>query len=173
MIRPEAAAALARWREALAGLALAGAGLWAALGAFGLLAWLGWAGVIAGAALVFAVVQRGRFRGRQGGPGVVEVVEGRIAYFGPEAGGTVALSEIEELRLDPTAEPAVWVLVQPERPPLSIPVNAAGADQLFDAFAALPGLQTGHLLAELERGGRWPVVIWEHPDRRVARPRLH
>lgn len=173
MIRPEATAALARWREALAGLALVAAGLWAALASFGLLAWLGWAGVAAGAALVFAGVQRGRFRGRQGGPGVVEVVEGRIAYFGPLEGGTVALSELEELRLDPTAEPPAWILVQPERPPLSIPVNAAGADQLFDAFASLPGLQTGHLLAELEKGGRWPVVIWEHPARRPSRPRLH
>ncbi|WP_420820908.1 hypothetical protein [Rhodosalinus halophilus] len=173
MIRAEALAALSRWREAMAGLALAALGLWAALASFGLLAWLGWAAVAAGVALVFAGVQRGRFRGRQGGPGLVEVVEGRIAYFGPLEGGTVALSEIEELRLDPSARPPVWVLIQPERPPLSIPVNAEGADQLFDAFASLPGLRTGHLLAELEKGGRWPVVIWEHPSRRAQRPLLH
>jgi hypothetical protein len=173
VIRPEVVAALSRWREALAGVTLAAVGLWAAMASFGLLAWLGWAAIAAGAALIFAGIQRGRFRGRQGGPGVVEVTEGRIAYFGPLDGGTAALSEIEELRLDPTAAPPVWVLVQPDRPPLSIPVNAEGADQLFDAFAALPGLRTGHLLAELEKGGRWPVVIWEHPSRLMDRPRLH
>ncbi|MFP4045015.1 MAG: hypothetical protein ACLFTP_10700 [Rhodosalinus sp.] len=173
MIRPEVLAAVSRWREALAGLALAALGLWAALGSFGILAWLGWAAVAAGAALVFAGIQRGRFRGRQGGPGFVEVVEGRIAYFGPLDGGAVALSEIEELRFDPSGAPPVWVLVQQGRPPLSIPVNAAGADALFDIFATLPGLRTGHLLAELEKGGRSPVVIWEHPSRLARRPRLH
>jgi hypothetical protein len=171
VIRPELREAVARWREALAGAALAALGLWAALAALGILAWLGWLAVAAGAALLAAGIQRGRFRGAGGGPGVVEVVEGRIAYFGPVSGGVVALSELSELRLDPTAEPPAWVLVQPGRPPLEIPVSAAGADALFDAFAALPGIRTGHLIEALR--GAHPVTVWEHPSAAARRPRLH
>ncbi|WP_371060550.1 hypothetical protein [Rhodosalinus sp. 5P4] len=174
MIRPEVGDALGRWREALAGAALAALGLWAALAGLGLLAWLGWMAVATGLALLFAGIQRGRFRRPGGGPGVVEVVEGRIAYFGPVSGGVVALSELSQLRLDPSEDPPSWVLVQPGQPPLSIPVTAAGADALFDAFAALPGIRTGHLVDALRGGGAaHPVVVWEHPAAADGRPRLH
>jgi len=103
----------------------------------------------------------------------VQVDEGRISYFGPLDGGAVAASELERLILDPTDHPACWVLEQPGSAPLHIPVNAAGSDALFDAFGALPGLDTRRLLGHLDRKAPMPVVVWE---RRTARPpnyRLH
>lgn len=173
MIRPEALALLRRWQGVLIGLAVGALGLWWIAGAGGLLGWVGWAVLAAGVALVISGLQRLRFQAGGGGPGLVEVVEGRIAYFGPQTGGVVALSELAELRLDPSRRPPSWVLVQPEAPPLEIPVNAEGAEALFDVFAALPGIRTEHMLQELRAGGAHPVVIWEHPDSIARRPRLH
>jgi len=108
-----------------------------------------------------------------GGPGVVQVDEGRILYFGPLSGGTVAAADIERLTLDPTARPAHWVLEHAGQPPLFIPVNAAGAEALFDVFSALPGLKTERMLGELRRRARHPVVIWERRRLRPVGQRLH
>jgi hypothetical protein len=159
-IRPEARAALWRWRETLiaGGLGLL-ALRWLALP--GLLFWLGCVtGVLA---LVLAVVgvQRARFRIGSGGPGVVQITEGQITYLGPLTGGAVALSELERIVLDPTARPAHWVLVQPGQPDLAIPVTAEGADALFDAFSALPGLNSQRMVTRLRDPGPHSVVIWE------------
>lgn len=166
-IRPEARAALARWREALAGAAVAALGLYWALGVGGLLGWIGWLLLPAGAGIAVIGVQRARFRRAGQGPGVVLVDEGEITYMGPLSGGSVSVSDLERLVLDPSARPAHWALEQPGQPVLHIPVNAEGATDLFDVFAALPGLRTERMLAELNRGGAHPVVIWE---RRPTRP---
>ena len=87
----------------------------------------------------------------------------------PEA----ARAEIERLALDPTSNPAHWVLDQPGQPTLHIPVNAEGAEALFDVFSALPGLKTEHMLAELNGGSAHPVVIWERTPSRPPHLRLH
>jgi len=160
-IRPELRSAAWRWREVLTGLAASAIGVWWALAARGILPYLGVLLVAAGAVLVFVGVQRGRFRSGAGGPGVVQVDEGQIAYFGPLTGGVVALEELSALSLDPTARPPHWVLSQTGAADLAVPVNAEGADALFDAFAQLPGLRTGRMLAELERPSSFPVLIWE------------
>ena len=172
-VRPEARAQLMRWREVLIGGGMAALGLVWAMGPGGLLGWIGWALILAGAALAVTGLRRMRFRQDGLGPGVVQVDEGRISYFGPLDGGAVAASELERLILDPTDHPACWVLEQPGSAPLHIPVNAAGSDALFDAFGALPGLDTRRLLGHLDRKAPMPVVVWE---RRTARPpnyRLH
>lgn len=172
-IRPEVKSALWRWREVLAGAAVGLLGLSWITGPGGMLGWIGWVLLFAGATLVFVGTQRGRFRTGAGGPGVVVVDEGQITYFGPLTGGMVAADDLERLTLDPTAKPAHWALEQPGQPPLLIPINAEGADALFDVFATLPGLQTERMLAEL--GGRavHPVVIWERRAMRPPELRLH
>lgn len=172
-IRPEAKAGLARWREALAGAAVIALGLYWALSVGGFLGWIGWLLVPAGAGIAVIGVQRARFRIAGQGPGVVMVDEGEITYMGPLSGGSVSVPDLERLVLDPSARPAHWVLDQPGQPVLHIPVNAEGAGDLFDVFATLPGLRTERMLAELNRGGGHPVVIWERHSLRPAHQRLH
>lgn len=171
-VRPEARAALWRWREVLVGAGMGALGLWWILGPGGLLGWIGAVLAVTGLALAVIGMQRNRFRTPGQGPGVVQVDEGRIAYFGPLEGGVVALSELDLLALDPTARPPCWLLQQPGSEQLRIPVNAEGADRLFDTFATLPGIRTSRLLAELESGGTIPVVIWQRDAARPRPPRL-
>ncbi|PKQ12496.1 MAG: hypothetical protein CVT70_09110 [Alphaproteobacteria bacterium HGW-Alphaproteobacteria-1] len=171
LVRPGASHTLRRWREVLVALGLAALGLWWALTGFGLLAWIGWAMIVAAAALGLAGVQRVRFRRGAGGPGVVVVDEGLIAYLGPVTGGAVALSEITALALDPDGPH--WVLRQPGQPALRIPLDAEGAEALFDAFAALPGLRTEHMLARMRRPGPVSEILWQRHMHPTSYPRLH
>jgi hypothetical protein len=171
--RPEAKAVLWRWREVLVAAALALLGAWWIVGPGGLLAVPGWALVLGGCALCFVGVQRARFRGAGDGPGAVQVVEGQISYFGPLTGGVVALTALDRLTLDATLKPAHWRLETADQPPLMIPVNAAGSDALFDAFATLPALRTERMLSELRRREGHAVVIWERKPLRPAHALLH
>ena len=171
--RPEAKAVLWRWREVLVGVGLALFGLWWIIGPGLLLALPGWAFVLGGIALGLVGAQRGRFRGAGDGLGAVHVDEGQIAYFGPLTGGVVALAALERLSLDRTASPAHWRLDAPEQAPVMIPVNAAGADALFDAFSKLPGLRTERMLSELRAQRGHAVVIWERTPLRPAHALLH
>ncbi|CUH52591.1 hypothetical protein [Shimia marina] len=171
-IRPEARAAVVQWREAVIGAAVLLLGLWGASG-FGLVKWLGVALVALGAVLIVSGLQRGRFRTGSGGPGVVQVDEGQVAYFGPLNGGSVAVRSLSRVVLDGRSRPAVWALYEPGQAPLHIPVNAAGAEALFDAFASLEGMRTEHMLQQLKAVSDQPVVIWTKGDRDSQGRRLH
>lgn len=171
-IRPELRAALWRWRESLIGALVALVGLFWIIGPGGLLGWIGWVLVPLGAVGGVIGFQRARFRTGGGGPGVVQVDEGQITYFGPLGGGAVAARDLERLVLDPTARPPHWVLGQAGQPPLHIPINAEGAEGLFDAFSLLPGLKTERMLNELNGGAVHPVVIWERTPLRPPGLRL-
>ncbi|MEM6759821.1 MAG: hypothetical protein AAF601_10120 [Pseudomonadota bacterium] len=170
-VRPEARAALWRWREVLVGIALAVLALWWLAQSVGLLRYVAPALLVAAGALIMVGFQRGRFRGPGGGIGTVQVVEGQIAYLGPLTGGAVALSEINRLALDGSARPAHWRLEQPGKQPLHIPVNAEGAEALFDVFASLPGLRTERMLAQLETLPEGEVIIWVRKSSDLAQMR--
>lgn len=172
-LRPEARAALWRWRECLTGGALALFGLWLVLGPGLLLAVPGYALLIGGLALIWIGVQRARFRGRDDGVGAVQVDEGQVTYFGPLSGGTIALRELERLTLDRELLPAHWRLEQKGQEDLLIPVDALGSEALFDAFATLPGLRTERMLFELRKSRHGAVVIWERVPMRPPRALLH
>ncbi|MFD2740237.1 hypothetical protein ACFSUD_11685 [Sulfitobacter aestuarii] len=172
-LRPEATALLWRWREALLGAALLAPGGWLVLAPGWLLALPGYGLLFLGLALIWLGAQRGRFRGSDEGRGAVQVDEGQISYFGPLTGGSVAMRELERLTLDRQMFPAHWKLDQPGQPPLLIPVNAAGSEALFDAFAALPGLRTERMLFELRKTRHDAVVIWERAPLRPASALLH
>lgn len=163
-VRPAASAALMRWREALVGFGVVCLGVWWALTPGQLVQWLGYAVMLGGLALLIAGIQRGRFRTGAGGPGVVRVDEGQIAYFGPLTGGAVALSELATLSLDATGKPAHWVLFQPGQPELYIPLNATGAEALFDVFATLPGIRTERMLTLMHRTDAGLHLLWERSD---------
>lgn len=172
-LRPEVRAFLDRWREALLGVATLLLGLWWIIGPGQLLLIPGYAACAIGLALLWIGIQRARFRGPGGGPGTVQVDEGQVTYFGPLTGGAVALRELERLTLVSTLKPAHWRLDQPGQAPLLVPVNADGADALFDAFATLPGLKTERMLAEMRRSSRQEIVIWERAPLRPAHALLH
>ncbi|MGB7244775.1 MAG: hypothetical protein WBC93_22140 [Sulfitobacter sp.] len=171
--RPEALAALLRWREALVGAALALLGLWWIAGPGQLLSIPGAALMLAGGALIWIGTQRARFRNKGGGAGAVQVDEGQVIYFGPMTGGAVALRELERLTLDRSQYPGHWRLDQPGTPALLIPVNAEGSDALFDAFATLPGLRTERMLAELRMSADRSIVIWQKRPMQVDQKWLH
>ncbi|KIN70704.1 hypothetical protein Z945_3168 [Sulfitobacter noctilucae] len=171
---PEAQAAVWRWREAIAGGVLALLGFWLVSGPGFLLAVPGYAALGCGVMLGWLGVQRGRFRGADGGVGAVQVDEGQVSYFGPLTGGTVALRELESLTLDGRMFPAHWRLVQRGGDaPLLIPVNAAGAEALFDAFATLPGLRTERMLTTLKADPQSAVVIWQRDPTQSSHALLH
>lgn len=89
-IRPEARAALWRWRELLLAGSTGLLGLTWALGSYGVLALTGWALIVIAVIIAVIGAQRLRFRLGAGGPGVVQVDEGQVAYFGPLTGGGIA-----------------------------------------------------------------------------------
>ncbi|MDN5785690.1 hypothetical protein [Pseudorhodobacter sp.] len=178
LIRPEVRGGLWRWREVIVAIFMALLGLWLmALGGF-LLMPLG--AVLAVVATGFGVLSWRRLRFAQSGeaPGIVELLEGQISYFGPNIGGSVALREMTELRLITAQGRRMWRLKQSDGQALLIPVGAQGAEGLFDAFAALPGMDTGALVAALappSAAGKARAlvvaadtrVIWRHPARAV------
>ena len=53
--------------------------------------------------------------------------------------------------------------------PLAVPIDAEGADALFDAFAALPGLSPARLIEAVERTAGGRETIWSRP-RRLGAP---
>lgn len=163
-LRPEARAALWRWREALSGAALAVFGFWWGVGAASLVQWIGWAVVALGIALALAGIQRARFRTGAGGPGIVQIDERRLSYFGPLTGGIIDMDDLTRLELDPKGLPAPhWILSGEGGQRVAIPITATGADSLFDLFASLPGIRTAQMLAALEDQPTARITIWDRP----------
>lgn len=177
LIRPEVTAAIRRGREVMAALGVCGVGLWLVwLGGY-LLVPLGIAVAGVGAAWGLQALRRIRFAQNIGAPGLVEVDEGQVGYFGPGIGGFVGLPDLVELRLVSISGRRMWRLKQADGQALLLPVDAAGAERLFDAFASLPGMDTQALVAALDakrpvavgHGGVANVsdslVIWRRPAR--------
>lgn len=152
-VRPEVLRGIGRAREVILGGVVAAAGarlIWLGgyfftpLGLAVLALGLGWA-VLAWRRMQFA----------QGidAPGVVEVNEGQITYLGPRLGGAVGIPDLVEIRILSLRGRRVWRLKQGDGQVILIPVEAAGAEQLFDAFAALPGMDTAALVTALAPQG--------------------
>ena len=168
-LRPEAKAQLWRFRDALMGGGVALLGLYWGLTRFGILSWIGWIMVAGGIIWTLAGLQRARFRQGEDGPGVVQVRERRFAYFGPLDGGVMDVDDLRLLEIDPTSHPSPsWVLTGEGGQRLAIPVNATGAEDLFDVFAALPDIRTEAMLDVLSRTPDARVVIWQRTS-----PLLH
>lgn len=173
MIRPEARDWLWQRREVIAALVLGGFGLWlVALGGWVLLP-AGLAVIALGAALGISALRRVRFAQGVMAPGMVEVDEGQVGYLGPAFGGYVALPDLTELRLVTIHRRRLWRLKQSDGQALLIPVDAVGADRLFDAFASLPGMDTAALVTALGAAPGTAVnetqVIWRRASRTLGR----
>jgi hypothetical protein len=150
LIRPQARDAIWRLREILAAAGVAASGVWLmALGGLFLIP-LGALVVALAAGLALLGLRRLRFAQKGVAPGVVELDEGQISYFGPAFGGAVSVPELTELRLLTAGGRRMWRLKQSDGQVLLIPVEAVGAEKLFDAFAALPGMDTQVLVQALD-----------------------
>ena len=129
--------------------------------------------MVLGLAVAWAISALRRLRFAQGvaAPGVVEIDEGQVGYLGPGLGGYVALPDLVEVRLIRLHGKRVWRLKQEDGQALLIPVEAAGAERLFDAFSVLPGLDSQALLAALDNAVTEDRVVWRR-DRGPAGLRL-
>lgn len=163
-LRPEASAFLVRWREVAIASGVGLSGLWliqlggyllAPLGGLVMMFALGW-GLLA--------LRRVRFQRPVSAPGVVEVDEGQVGYLGPTFGGYVSLRELTEIRMIRLYGEKHWRLKQADGQVLLVPVAAAGAGALFDAFAALPGIDTAALSAAPAAASD-TLTVWRHPAR--------
>ena len=148
-IRPELRAAAWTGRELILSALLALAGAWVAAQGGYLLLPLGLALLALGLGWALTAWRRLRFRQDGEAPGLVRVTEGQIAYFGPRVGGFVGLPDLAEIRLLTLRGRRIWKLKQGDGQLLHIPVEALGAETLFDAFAALPGIDSAALVAAL------------------------
>jgi hypothetical protein len=148
-LRPEVTAALRRGQEVIAA---------ACVGLFGL--WLSWLGgylllpmglLILALGVILARLgwRRMQFAQEVLAPGIIDVDEAQVGYMGPTEGGYLSLDELVELRLMTLQGRRMWRLKQADGQALLIPVEAEGAGRLFDAFATLPGMDTGALVAAL------------------------
>lgn len=178
MIREGARAALWRGREGIAAGLVAALGLWVAAQGGYLLVPVGLCIAAVGAGLGVQAWRRLRFAQGADAPGIVEVDEGQISYMGPELGGFVSAPELVELRLVTLRGRRLWRMKQADGQALLVPVDAAGAEALFDVFAALPGMDVAALLAALEPQGAAKgravalggavQVIWRRAGRGVS-----
>ena len=168
-LRPEAKAQLWRFRDVIAGAGVALLGLYWGMTRFGILSWIGWLMLVGGAVWTLGGFQRALFRQGEDGPGVVQIRERRLAYFGPLDGGVLDVDDLMHLEIDPTSYPSpCWILTGRDGQRLSIPVDAAGAEDLFDVFAGLPNIKTATVLDVLSRTPAARVTVWQR-----VRPVLH
>ena len=167
MIRPELHARAARWSESLVAAAILLGGLWLAFRGGWFFAALGGLVLLVGLALLIGAIRRLPFRRKIAAPGVVEVDEGAIRYYGAAAlGGEIALRDLSEIRLLRLNGRAHWRLKSLDGQALLVPVDARGADGLASAFAALPGVDMGRISAALKADGPTMQTLWtrnNHP----------
>jgi hypothetical protein len=174
LVRPELRARLLRWREAGIGVLLTLGGLWGVATSGGVVFLGAVCAVVLGLALVRGGVRRARFPGGGEGPGLVEVDERQITYFGPAGGAAVSIDALTRVEVvanggDASARGLFWVFESEGMPPLVVPGNAVGAERLFDALTALPGVDFAQVAAATGATGGRRFVVWA---RAGSRPRL-
>jgi hypothetical protein len=168
LVRPEVSEVLRKGQEVIAAAGILAFGLW--------LIWLGGLVLMPLGLLVAALAailarqawRRMRFTQTVAAPGMVELDEAQVGYLGPGEGGFLSLKELVELRILRVQGRRMWRLKQADGQALLIPVDAQGADRLFDAFATLPGMDTGALVAALDPAPAGPGlaearVVWRRP----------
>lgn len=166
LIRPEAAAFLKRWREAIiAGVILLGS-LQAASTTTGLINGLSWVTALVGAALFIEGVRRARLPQNGGGLGVVEVDERQITYFGPHGGGALSINELRRVKvrttdMGPFTSDFFWEFTDASGQRLTIPGDAENASALFDALTVLPGADYEAVIKASTSTQNEDFLVWQ------------
>lgn len=165
-IRPPVREHFAKWREAyfVAGILILGC--WTFLRGYAtlnlVLQGIGLILSLVGILLLRTAIQRIRFRRSQKAPGMVDVTEREISYFGPLHGKTVSLESLNKIELrESEAFASIWVLHHSEGDPMIVPTTAKGSDRLFDAFTSLSGVKMDKLVEALNQVPIHSQVIWE------------
>lgn len=170
MIRPELRETLMRHRETLAALAVMALSLWLATRGGWFLAGVGLVCLAVSLGWAVLALRRTRFARPVSEPGMVELDEGRLGYYGAGGGvlgGMMALEDLDEIRLLSLRGHQYWRLKSAGGQALLIPVAAQGSEVLFDAFATLPGIDMRVLGAALSSRVA-AQSLWQR--RRPARP---
>lgn len=170
LIRPEVRDRLWRWREVavtgfltLWGVRLIGKGFeQESLTVGGVGAIL----AVVASILLFYAILRVTFHKPTEAAGVVEIKEREVGYLGPDSGSFVSIDDLTRVeilttRSDSDKIDAFWILTHMGGEPLLIPASAQGTDQLFDAFAALPGVRLDEAVKALRSVGRDRFLIWQ------------
>lgn len=165
LIRAPVRAWFSRWGETTISASVGLIGLWLLWRGHARFDWLreaiGLALALIGAAAFWASLQRARFRGSAGGPGLVEVTERQITYLTSFGGASIDLEAMTRLEIRTTLGAGrVWVLKQSEGPTVFIPLDASGSQKLFDAFSALSGIEAKKLIAAAHSHSDHRSVIW-------------
>jgi len=172
-LRPEVVRFLKYWREPLILSFLAGLGLLLFLrGQYRadlVLQFLGLLVAVSSVLGLIPAIRAARLRRSRLDPGLIEVAERQITYLGPLLGGSVsvdAITRVEIITTDdgPHMPDVFWTLFHKDGPALSIPSNAEGADQLLNAFAALPGFDYKAVVRAMGSTLPSTFLIWKSPD---------
>ncbi len=141
-IRPELRAQIYRFREGIVAAIAVALALWLAAQGGYFLTPLGVA--LAALAVVWGAValRRARFARPISAPGLVELDEGRIGYFGAGQGlgGYIEIDDLSEIRLIQLRGVPHWRLKAKDGQAIVIPASTTHAERLYDAFARLPGI---------------------------------
>ena len=164
LVRPEARAVLHRWGESAVAGGLAAICVAEAVTLIRRGDIVGWFAALAAVLALFwlrSAVARALARRSGDAPGIVEVREREIRYFGPITGGIIeldALARIEVFVPAPGMDP-LWRLSGGDGRVLVIPLAAKGAEDLMGAFAALRNFSEMAAVSALRRAepGRHPV----------------
>lgn len=166
MIRPALAEQLRPWREVIAALVCLVFGIWV-FAKGGYVFWPLGGSIMAVSAIWGLNARRQmRFRRTIAAPGLVEVDEGAVRFFAARAlGGEIGLRDLVEVRLLVLSGRSHWRLKSADGQALLIPVDSAGAEQLANAFATLPGVDMGRFSAALQGNGPSVQTVWTRPER--------
>ncbi|MGI9391614.1 MAG: hypothetical protein ACR2O1_16275 [Boseongicola sp.] len=165
-IRPEAAAALSRWREVLAGLVVALIGVWLITNKFGALYLIGWGLTVGGISMVIAGIRQARFPAGSGGPGIIELDERKLTYFSPDTGGSISLDDLMRIAIrttdaGPFASDMFWEWTDITGQTLAVPSDAEGSEQIFDALSSLDSVDYDAIMKASGEVTQNYFVVWQ------------
>ncbi|WP_420862232.1 hypothetical protein [Algirhabdus cladophorae] len=171
-VRPDAMAQVMRWRDVLIAAGFAALGIWMFATKLGVPKVAGAILFLAAMALAWTGVRRARFIGKGDGPGVVELDERQINYFGPMGGGSLAVEALQRITiqtgLDRAKQPQrYWLLEGLNGDTLRIPSSAKNAQALFDAVTALNGVNYDQAIKALQATSTDQFLVWQKDKRRL------
>ena len=164
-VRDDAAATLRKYQEVLLGIVLILIGFWILVSFHGFLRWLSVPLVVLGSVSTWNAWRRTRMKAANNGPGVVEIDERRLSYFGPFGGQSISLNDvtriqIETTELGPFADDMFWLFYTGSEL-ARVPSSAQGADAILDALSSFKGADYDAVIRASSSTKRDKFLIWQ------------